>query len=721
MSPRDANSLSNINARFDVIPFILRHPLPKAPIETHSIKKQKIEQGEDTIEARLANKQYVSSHDLVKDLLHVTSDLKKSSSQTNGSLNTESVPYSTSSLTVIEDLLARHSASCDEMPATTSISSTAIAGQVITLRSNDGGIVKQLFTGLRKPPSGNVKTGEIDFGKLPSGFDVVDAAVVDTAQSSDQDPRTFGEVFRPSRHLRPLDQPKSTRGTKDTFLDFAKPFDKQNTSNKDDYRLALLSSGTWLQYASSDQADGKMVYQDPAALKNDSIFKSAFSSFAPMQDNTSSVVSGSDRSRQWFHKHGDSAVRAISGMATSDEWSTSPYPDIDDDYQYLIDDFIPAPEEEFREIPEPQEDSEKDVLEEISDLLQTLNSYQQLRDLDRARVFTASAKPAPLEIDTYDLLREQLKLLVSSLPPFAVAKLDGDQLKALNVDTRIVVSTPDIAGTGQPDEGFLQRARQVQAQQQPPPRPVQSRNSYTTSTPSISYNSQSRSYNANTVTTPSMPGYAQRGAQMYNTPRPNVATNANAYGQASYQQRSQQPYPGATIQQFQRLQNGYAQTNQSSYQPRGNQTPYQPQAANNLQSYGQAGTPSKGQTYGTPQPQQTQPYRNSYSAASSTALLQGPYAQANAHATIQQVKAAHQMQQQQSQQSHSQSPQPQAIQGAQSQRQASGTPQPQLQPHPQSQSTNSTTGNGTVNGNAAQNQMRAQATPTPAPAVGASA
>jgi hypothetical protein len=208
---------------------------------------------------------------------------------------------------------------------------------------------------------------------------------------------------------------------------------------------------------------------------------------------------------------------------------------------------------------------------------------------------------------------------------------------------------------------------------------------------------------------------------MYATPRPNVATNTPAYNQVPYQQRPQQQFPGATIQQYQRMQNGYTPNNQTPYQPRATQASYQPQIQSSAQQYGRPSSPAKPLVNGTPQPQQMQQYRNSYSTPASTSLLQGPYAQANAHATIQQVKAAHQMQQQQTQQSHSQSPQPQAAQGTQQHRQASGTPQPQLQPRAQSQSGIITAAGSTVNGVTPQTQQGVRSTPTPTPVASAGA
>jgi len=325
-------------------------------------------------------------------------------------------------------------------------------------------------------------------------------------------------------------------------------------------------------------------------------------------------------------------------------------------------------------------------------------------------MYDAPLKPTGPEADTFELLRQQLSILVAALPPFAVAKLDGDQLQALQISTHILVQTPEIVGVGQPDEGTLQRQREALAQQAAMARPAVPppvRNSYTSTTPAASYSNQNRSYSGNTTQAPSMPGYAQRNAQMYNTPRPNVPAVAAPYPQTPSYQRPTQPYPGATIQQYQRMQNGYGQTAQTPYQQRPAQAPYQaPSQIQNTTQYGSSASPAKpmvnGQVY-TPQTAQqaiVQPPRNQYSTPiPSTSLLQGPYAQANSHATIQQIKAAQQAGQMNVKPSQSQSPQPQAMQGvqptstsllqAQQQRQTSGTPQPRSQTQtPQQQHAN---------------------------------
>jgi len=629
---------------------------------------------------------------LVADLRQAVADKKKDFPQLNG--HHEKSPAS--ELQSIKNILEQYGT-----PTTgnDTVHATRYGGEVMTVRSVvDGGAPKQLFTGLRILPADDIKLEEIDVQKLPSGFDVVEAMAVDPSRTtSTKDGRTFGDVFKQIRNHKQLEPPRSSRGTQSTQLRFEKPFETSANFNKDDYRVAPLSAGFWLEYATTSSELGKQLPQRPRISKQDPIalFKASFSTFAPSEDNTYAVIPRSDRSRQWYKKYGPHAMHRIMAPEAT---STVMYPEIDDDYQQVIDEYEPIVTITDTELPRPDsDDDEKDILDEISDLLQTLSSYQRIRDLERNRTYNVPVKPSGPEADTFELLRQQLGVLVAALPPVAVARLDGDQLKALNISTSILVHSPDIAGTGQPDEGTLQRQREALAQQVAMARPVNQapvRNSYTSSAPAASYATQNRTYSGSTAQTPSMPGYAQRNAQMYNTPRPNIPPAATPYAQTPSYQRPQQPFPGATIQQYQRMQNGYGQTVQTPYQQRPAQAPFQVpgQIQNAIQS-GRSASPAKpmvnGQTYTpqTVQQQTAQLQRNSSSTPTpSTSLLHGPYAQANSHATIQQIKAAQQAGQLQAQPSQSQSPQPQAMQGvqhtnavsfqAQQQRQASSTPQP---------------------------------------------
>lgn len=696
------------HTRYAIATSILEHPLPQPTPDGPSIKKRKTDIKDDTVEARLALEAYTRTDDLLTDLRQVIANKKTDYPHVNGHHEKSEA----SQLQSIESILDEYSTATSHRDAG---DAPTFAGQVMTVRSVvDAGAPKQLFTGLRIQPPSNIKAEEIDARNLPSGLDIVDAMAVDTTRKpTTKESRTFGDVFRQIRNNRQLEPPRSSRGTQSIHLRFEKPFESSTNINKDDYRLAALSAGSWLEYATSTSGLGRPPTQHVRSFKQDpdALFKASFSSFAPSEDNTNAIVPRAERSRQWYQKYGAHALRRIMTNNNQPEAATaSVYPEIDDNYQQLIEDFEPDTIRDTKlQTPDSANDG-KEVLDEVSELLQALSSYQHIRDLEKNRIHSTQVKPTGPETDTFDLLRQQLSILVATLPPFAVAKLDGDQLKALGISTNILLQAPEIAGVGQPDEGTLQRQREALSQQAAMARSVNPppvRNSYTPTTVAPSYNNQARSYSGNATQTPSMPGYAQRNAQMYNSPRANVPASAASYSQTPSYQRPAQPFPGATIQQYQRMQNGYGQNMQTPYQPRPAQAPYQAQGQmqNNMQ-YGRSTSPAKpvvnGQIYKpqTAQQQTAQAQRSQYSTpTSSTSLLQGPYAQANSHATIQQIKAAQQAGQMQAQPSQSQSPQPQAMQGvqhtnamavqAQQQRQASGTPQPASQSQtPQQQHAN---------------------------------
>lgn len=541
-----------------------------------------------------------------------------------------------------------------------SVSTVLGAGQVLTVRSTvPGGQAKQLFTGLRKKPTDGIKVEAIDIRKLPNGFDVVNANFSAPAKSDNDTPRTFAQVFGQTKNVRDLELPKKYSKQQGNKLFFENPLEHVSVSDKDDFRHASLSAGSWLDYSTASSDPTNTAKTAPKEQQDvDALFRSAFSSFAPAQDNTNATISTAHRSRRWYRRHGFDAMRKIFSISDV-EPDQSEYPDIGDDFQQVIDDLGPSTPEDAN-LETNQDDDSNDVIAEISDLLQTLSSYQEIRDLERDRSKDSASKPSEPEVEVYDLLKQQLKLLVGSLPPFAVAKLDGKQLEQLNISTNIIVSTPDIAGTGQPDEGTLSRQRQALAQQAALARPVPAqsyRGGYAAS-PAASYTAQNRNYSA--TQTPSMPGYAQRNAQTYSTPRPPLS---NVPNQQTAYQRSQ-PLPNATIQQWQRMQNGTLSPNQTPYQQRTGQT--QPQTAQSTPRYAQGTTPAKPTTNGqhTNSAQTYQPRTPFNPAAGNAALLQGSYAQANAHATIQQIKAA-QAGNVTTRSSVSQSPQP-----------GTGTPQP---------------------------------------------
>ncbi|KAK5082032.1 hypothetical protein LTR05_007174 [Lithohypha guttulata] len=720
----DIDSIIREIKKYDIASSILQYPVPGQPDDAPVAKKLRTDFQDNTVEARVNLGLYSSSDALLADLRQVVTELRQSQPLPNGKTHKSDGDDTLSQLDRIDDVVAQYTRGSLRPSPSSQGTLLTRAGQVLTVRSNvEGGAVKQLFTGLRIQPSSNVRQQEIDLKKLPSGFDIVEAATVDPGHLSAQTvARTFGEVFQQQRNARQLESPKPSRYTHTSTLKFTKPFENVTTTSKDDYRATPLTAGSWLEYSNNETNVTKppsrrnKINDDPEAL-----FNTVFSSFAPSEDNTTAIIPRSDRGRLWYRKHGQQAMQRIIPLpGKHNSLSSSDYPHIDDDFQQVIDDYVPVSIQDAQPDAEEHTQDADDMLNEVSDLLQTLSSCQNLRDLDKSGTTDHSNKPDSLELDTFDLLRQQLKILVASLPPFAVAKLDGEQLKALNVSTNIIVRTPDVSGTAQPDEGTLHRQRVAQSQQIAATRatnPTPARASYTGPAPNTGYNTQARSYGTSATQPPTLPGYAQRNVQMYNTPRPNVATAP--YTQTPAFNRPQQPYPGATIQQYQRLQNGYGQ------------------AQNNAQ-YNRSASPAKplvnGHSYAqqTVQPPNIQPQRNQYStpAQSNPNLLQGAYAQANTHATIQQIKAA--QQQGQNQYTGSQSPQPQSVQHIQQQRQASGTPQPQqnAQSYIQNQSVQATQPGQSVVTNAANGlaayttqaaQQRTTVTPQPTPAAPAQA
>ena len=239
--------------------------------------------------------------------------------------------------------------------ADTKHQSPTVGAQILTVRSSvDGGPPKQLYTGLRLPATHGLKIEEIDATKLPNGFDVVEAASFPLSEkvvSTDQ--RTFGDVFRQQRNVRQLELPKTTKSTHSPTLKFSKLPNLPDPANKEDYRVAALSAGSWLEYT---KADTNLAHPPDHSLKlsqrdAESLFNASFSSFAPAEDNTTAIVPRLTRARLWYRKHGDESLRRIwpSAEQLHDE-SGSEYPEIDDDFQQIIDNYTPVTLEDAQDL-----------------------------------------------------------------------------------------------------------------------------------------------------------------------------------------------------------------------------------------------------------------------------------------------------------------------------------------------------------------------------------
>lgn len=551
---------------------------------------------------------------------------------------------------------------------------------VLTLFGSANQIPKQLFSSLQQPqkvaPSGTAPvtldtsvqvTLPLRESSLPNIMSTTEVfPLPDTSDVKAKKPSTIGEVFRAPAHLPQIQPPKAARPTtgKSQIITFAPPeAPKPSRKGSQSYAHQNMSAGFWLGYAGVDMPKDQSsptakqksrqralsmgeAQQPPSEAslvavqqaKEDALFRSAYSSFAPTRDDASAVVPEETKNRVWWQKVGekrfnemfpidpalldaDEAVEVESNGATNEE----------DAFRAAVDNWEPnlMTTKQDSEEKSEEEKGTDEVLQEISEALETLASHQRIRNLSlttnpRTSVVQNSAlaslagspsTPSTEEFDVYEMLKSQLTILVSQLPPYAVAKLKGDQLEDLNISRTILFDTQEYKGVLEEDTlsrlakaapapastpatlartgsgshshypaGGNQYSRPANSVHQSAARPVQSSQSYYPQ----QQQSLHRSSSMLSQRSPSGPSHSyQAGGASY---APRSYSNAQAYGQQTprptygqtpssqyYPQRSAQPntYGGAAASQYHastpqtQPQNRYtAQTGQNGYMPR---------------------------------------------------------------------------------------------------------------------------------------------------------
>ncbi len=533
---------------------------------------------------------------------------------------------------------------------------------VLTLTSQTDRGPKHLYSGLQRRKNDREldadtsnrgpsdKISNLDPGRFPNGITIaqVPPSNILDQTSSAKPKRAFSEVFRPHRSLKALEPPRPSRNaTRGSSLGWVNNEESAGSERpvpayKSDYRYASLPTGSWLHYNSVEASaasapDSKRRQRDRALsfgesraepaeeiaeqeyARSKALFQSAYSSFAPSIDNSAAVVPEKTRSQAWWNKVGQKRFQALLALQYPEEGLDGHDSALDamgqaeDNFEAAVADFegdtLQNPLQDHTRKADPKEVDE--LLQEISDLLQTLGSYQRIRNL--SKISSGPATPTSAETDVYEILRSNLAILVHSLPPYAIAKLSGDQLEMLNVSSNIVVDMKDHAGTMEVDEYSMQRQRAAVKATHP-----------ATGRASVSvgaagrpgnYSAQSVNYNqrlsySNAPRTPhgnqprSMPAYGNTATsqpQSYTAARPAPMTSQRASLPA------QQHYPAQTYSQtsnatqFQRSpsaqQNGYG----PSYAQTVNSQAYaQQRQAQSSYSYPQNQPPQK--PVQTPQP-----------------------------------------------------------------------------------------------------------------------
>jgi hypothetical protein len=370
---------------------------------------------------------------------------------------------------------------------------------------------RQLFSSAQLNPSDSTIKSELPVEELNLPPGIIATKVI-PGPAEETKKRTFGEAFAPPLALTALPLPKATKrpAARDNTIvwEFKDPVQR---NKKGGYTVQSLSTSTWLSYGGEgagvdsksprerrklrDRAlsggeaitNGapKVALLESLAKEEQALFARAYSSFAPSCDNSKALVSGETKGMVWWQSVGEQ------------RYSNSTFaldPALEDISVGLVDgspDDVVAIEERpeaFARIIEELEDYEQDlsnaspnksktnvdhILAEISELITTLASHRRIRNatlapastLPRAPIISPSPAvaavsdpdvPSEAETETYHRLQRELAYLILRLPPYLVAKINGDQLAELGISGVIPFETRDIKGTMEEDQVFRQ-------------------------------------------------------------------------------------------------------------------------------------------------------------------------------------------------------------------------------------------------------------------------
>ncbi|KAF1977213.1 hypothetical protein BU23DRAFT_551130 [Bimuria novae-zelandiae CBS 107.79] len=376
---------------------------------------------------------------------------------------------------------------------------------------------KQLFSSLQRPCSITPSNGS---SALDTSIEVAlplrESAlpnIISTTEvfplSDDVDEKrkanaTIGKVFKAPAHLPQLNPPKLAKPltTKGHIVTFAPPeVPKPSRKGSHSYATQNLATSQWLGYGGADipkdptspnekkksrqralsmgeaqQPPSESTLTAVKQAKEDALFRSAYSSFAPSHDDTIAVIPEETKNMVWWQKVGEQRFNEVFpidpellGLGDpSDTPANVVEADEDEAFREAVEKFEPI---EGGPFPNAEAKSELDndteeVLHEISKLLETLASHQRIRNSSLATnprtpilqnstlasLAGSPSTPSSDEMDIYQMLKAQLTLMISQLPPYAVAKLNGDQLEELKISRTLVVENRPTRGVLEDDQ-----------------------------------------------------------------------------------------------------------------------------------------------------------------------------------------------------------------------------------------------------------------------------
>lgn len=440
----------------------------------------------------------------------------------------------------------------------------------------------------------------LDLDRLPPGITASSVRATKGEGGRYVKAPTLSQLFPTSKHLKFHEPPRpssnaATKGQSISWSQTEPAMRPSKAGSRVSFYNQFLSSGHWLSYnvsppasqllpssekrkqrdraLSTGEAKAELTGEEQEETRlarearqkeiDDALFKSAYSSFAPTHDDAAAVVPQKLKSRLWWDKYGYAKpLRYFADYNAVEEddvvWKP-PRLEIDGDEPNFEDmvnnwediDTTPLNLKVSDGVDTAVDGNDKDadeLLQEVSDMLETLSSYQRNRNLSSStkqqgpatqskssvELTGDSSTPSNAETLLYETLKSQLTLVIATLPPFTVAKLDGEKLSSLNISTKVVTRAPIHKGTlsnqkpGKPTQPSVASATPVA-------RPQSGLGSRTPS-----YQQQvSTPANRTTLVSgrPSAPSYSTSN---YRTP--NTTTHNNAAYMAQ-QQLSQQQQP----------------------------------------------------------------------------------------------------------------------------------------------------------------------------------
>ncbi|KAF1988316.1 hypothetical protein K402DRAFT_419654 [Aulographum hederae CBS 113979] len=320
---------------------------------------------------------------------------------------------------------------------------------------------------------------------------------------------TLGDKFGPPANaLLPLLPPKvpkqySTRGNSVPWESLAAS-SKSNRKGGYNYSRERLPTGDWLQYQNASKpqegltSEAKRRQRDRALSTGearlpvskqseeaaekaayDALFYKVFSgSIAPIEDNAGAIIPASTKA--WYHHNKTREKRYQDIMRRLAQFEPQP-PFVDEEtqpeqlaangeipidpaleeasFKEAVDNFDPEIfYNPFGDEPAAYTSEEDEVgrqLQEISEMLEKLSSQQRIRNStlksphqksDLADLIGTPSSPGADELATANGLRGRLIQLISNLPPYAVAKLNGQQMDDVNISKKLILHNKDYKG-----------------------------------------------------------------------------------------------------------------------------------------------------------------------------------------------------------------------------------------------------------------------------------